>query len=235
MAGRMGCRPRSSRCSGRVSTRTHQRCSCTRCAIQDFTWRRRITITCSCSPREACCRPGRSRRTVMLLISAMRRTLRAARIEARGYWVRAGAAVGLMAIAFQELVEFSLQIPANAFLFCTLAAFALHAGSVDARRPAQSCVITSTCQRTPSVSHCPKCHSTNLRRSPTRNWWERWRKEITGKRPYRCRTCQLAWVEVFRPRRRRTEFAAVQSGRSRPTRISREPPLHVPTHASTWT
>ena len=27
-----------------------------------------------------------------------------------------------MAIAFQEFVEFSLQIPANAFLFCTLAA-----------------------------------------------------------------------------------------------------------------
>jgi hypothetical protein len=40
------------------------------------------------------------------------------------------------------------------------------------------------------VSHCPKCQSTNLRRSPTRNRWERWRKEITGRRPYRCRACQ---------------------------------------------
>ena len=60
--------------------------------------------------------------TVLLLISAMRRTLRAASIEARGYWVRTGCAVGLMAIAFQEIAEFSLQIPANAFLFCTLAA-----------------------------------------------------------------------------------------------------------------
>jgi len=40
------------------------------------------------------------------------------------------------------------------------------------------------------VPHCPKCHSTNLRRSRTRNRWERWRKEITGKRPYRCRACQ---------------------------------------------
>ena len=60
--------------------------------------------------------------TVILLISAMRRTLRAASIEARGYWVRTGCAVGLMAIAFQEIAEFSLQIPANAFLFCTLAA-----------------------------------------------------------------------------------------------------------------
>jgi O-antigen ligase len=60
--------------------------------------------------------------TVILMINAMRRTLRAASIEARGYWVRAGSAVGLMAIAFQEIAEFSLQIPANAFLFCTLAA-----------------------------------------------------------------------------------------------------------------
>jgi O-antigen ligase len=60
--------------------------------------------------------------TAVLLINAIRRTLRVAKIEARGYWVRTGAAVGLMAIAFQEFVEFSLQIPANAFLFCTLAA-----------------------------------------------------------------------------------------------------------------
>lgn len=47
------------------------------------------------------------------------------------------------------------------------------------------------------MPHCPKCHSTNLRRSPTRNRWERWRKEITGKRPYRCRACQWrGWKEI---------------------------------------
>jgi O-antigen ligase len=63
--------------------------------------------------------------TGIVLINAMRRTLRAAQIEARGYWVRTGSAVGLMAIAFQEIAEFSLQIPANAFLFCTLAALTL--------------------------------------------------------------------------------------------------------------
>lgn len=60
--------------------------------------------------------------TAVLLIVAIRRALNAAQIEVRGYWVRTGAAVGLIAIAFQELVEFSLQIPANAFLFCTLVA-----------------------------------------------------------------------------------------------------------------
>ena len=62
---------------------------------------------------------------IALLVRAIRRNLRAARGEARGYWIRAGAAVGLLAIAVQEVFEFSLQIPANALLFCTLAAIAL--------------------------------------------------------------------------------------------------------------
>lgn len=39
------------------------------------------------------------------------------------------------------------------------------------------------------MSRCPKCRSENIRRSATKNWWERWRKEITGWRPYRCRAC----------------------------------------------
>ena len=62
---------------------------------------------------------------VVLLALAILRNLRAARPEARGYWIRAGAAVGLLAIAVQEVFEFSLQIPADALLFCTLAAVAL--------------------------------------------------------------------------------------------------------------
>jgi O-antigen ligase len=62
---------------------------------------------------------------MVLLVRAVRRNLAAARPESRGYWIRAGAAVGMIAIASQELVEFSLQIPANALLFCTLAALAL--------------------------------------------------------------------------------------------------------------
>lgn len=37
--------------------------------------------------------------------------------------------------------------------------------------------------------HCPKCNSENVRRSRTRSRWERWRKEITSKLPYRCRAC----------------------------------------------
>lgn len=62
---------------------------------------------------------------VVLLALAILRNLRAARWEARGYWIRAGAAVGLLGMAVQEIFEFSLQIPADALLFCTLAAIAL--------------------------------------------------------------------------------------------------------------
>ena len=63
--------------------------------------------------------------TIALLARAIQRNLRAARWQARGYWIRAGAAVGLLAIAVQEVFEFSLQIPADALLCCTLAAVAL--------------------------------------------------------------------------------------------------------------
>jgi O-antigen ligase len=42
------------------------------------------------------------------------------------YWIRAGATIGLIALAVQELVEFSLQIPADAVLFAVLAAVAVH-------------------------------------------------------------------------------------------------------------
>ena len=63
--------------------------------------------------------------SAVLLARAMLRNLKAARPESRGYWIRAGAAIGIAAIAIQEVVEFSLQIPVNALLFATLAAMAL--------------------------------------------------------------------------------------------------------------
>ena len=60
-----------------------------------------------------------------LFVRAVWRNIRAAHSEVRGYWLRAGAAVGMLAIGIQELAEFSLQVPANAFLFCTLGAITL--------------------------------------------------------------------------------------------------------------
>jgi len=76
----------------------------------------------------------------VLLARAVRRNLRVARPESRGYWIRAGAVIGMAAVAIQEVAEFSLQTPVNAFLFATLAAVALapgtpHTASPESARP----------------------------------------------------------------------------------------------------
>ena len=42
------------------------------------------------------------------------------------YCLRVGATAGLISIALQSLVEFSLQMPGNAALFIVLGAIALH-------------------------------------------------------------------------------------------------------------
>jgi putative inorganic carbon (HCO3(-)) transporter len=43
-----------------------------------------------------------------------------------GYWIRVGAVTGLAAMALQETVDFSLQMPGNAVLFAVLCGIALH-------------------------------------------------------------------------------------------------------------
>jgi hypothetical protein len=50
------------------------------------------------------------------------------------YWIRIGAVTGLAAIALQETVEFSLQMPGNAALFAVLCGIALHGSPVDRER-----------------------------------------------------------------------------------------------------
>jgi hypothetical protein len=42
------------------------------------------------------------------------------------YWVRAGAASGLVAVAVQSIWETGLRVPANTLLFAVLAAVSLH-------------------------------------------------------------------------------------------------------------
>ena len=42
------------------------------------------------------------------------------------YWIRAGAVAGIVAIALQEIVEFSLQMPGNAALFAVMCGIAVH-------------------------------------------------------------------------------------------------------------
>ena len=77
-----------------------------------------------------------------LLVVLVRRRF-ADDVSERTYWLRVGAVTGLIAIAFQETVDFSLQMPGNAALFAVLCAIALHqpeaeSGLVSPTGPAPS-------------------------------------------------------------------------------------------------
>jgi O-antigen ligase len=70
---------------------------------------------------------------VLCLVFFGREVWRQARGDEPGstsWWVRRGAITALVAIALQETVEFSLQMPGNAALFAVVCAFALHRPSV---------------------------------------------------------------------------------------------------------
>jgi O-antigen ligase len=60
----------------------------------------------------------------LFLISAHRRLRDETSVTT--YWIRVGAIAGIAAIALQETVEFSLQMPGNALMFAVLCAIVLH-------------------------------------------------------------------------------------------------------------
>jgi hypothetical protein len=70
---------------------------------------------------------------LVLFVREVRRRFREGRDDRTGYWIRLGAVTGLVAIAFQEIVEFSLQMPGNAALFTVLAAVAVRRASAKRR------------------------------------------------------------------------------------------------------
>jgi O-Antigen ligase len=63
---------------------------------------------------------------ILLFVRNVRRRFAEAPHSGRTYWLRVAAVIGLVSIALQSLVEFSLQMPGNAVIFATLAAAALH-------------------------------------------------------------------------------------------------------------
>lgn len=63
---------------------------------------------------------------IFFFVREVRRRFREGADDRTTYWFRVGAVTGLMAIALQELVDFSLQMPGNAALFAVLAAIAVH-------------------------------------------------------------------------------------------------------------
>ena len=64
--------------------------------------------------------------SLMLFIREVWRRFREKNDDTATYWLRAGAVVGLCAIAAQEVVDFTLQMPGAAALFVVLAAIAIH-------------------------------------------------------------------------------------------------------------
>lgn len=75
--------------------------------------------------------------TIAAIACGITRRFRSHEDDEGSHWLRAGATVGLIAIALQSIVEFSLQMPGNAAVFVLLLAIALH------RRPPNRDVTAS--------------------------------------------------------------------------------------------
>ena len=60
------------------------------------------------------------------IVRTISRRLRAGDDDPLTFWIRRGAVAGLLGIAAQSLMEFSLQMPGNAVLFVMLLAIAMH-------------------------------------------------------------------------------------------------------------
>lgn len=70
-----------------------------------------------------------------LVVAGIRRRCIASADAPLTLWIRAGAVAGLVGIAAQSAVEFSLQMPGNTVLFVLLLAIALHRPPTDVRQP----------------------------------------------------------------------------------------------------
>lgn len=71
--------------------------------------------------------------TLILLVITIGARTRSISEHASEYWIRMGAIAGLIAIAAQELTDFSLQIPANAVLFAVVGGIALRVPTSEKR------------------------------------------------------------------------------------------------------
>ena len=68
---------------------------------------------------------------IFLLGRAIRRSFREGVDDAASYWLRVGATTGLVAIALQETVEFSLRLPGHGVLLAALIGIALHRSGAE--------------------------------------------------------------------------------------------------------
>jgi O-antigen ligase len=71
--------------------------------------------------------------TLVLIATTMAIARQLRRDRSSVFWIRAGAAGGLLAFAVQNLFEMTMRVPANAVLLITLAAIAMHEGRPPSR------------------------------------------------------------------------------------------------------
>ena len=71
---------------------------------------------------------------LLLLVRAVHRRFTARQDDTMTHWIRVGATTGLIAIALQSLVEFSLQMPGNAVFAVVLLSLSLHETPLDRGR-----------------------------------------------------------------------------------------------------
>ena len=64
--------------------------------------------------------------TLAVFVRSIGQRFREAPRRGSTYWIRVGTVIGLIAIAVQSLMEFSLQMPGNAALFAVLVGIAIH-------------------------------------------------------------------------------------------------------------
>jgi hypothetical protein len=69
---------------------------------------------------------------ILAFARTVHRRFREVSVESSDYWIRIGAVTGIVAIALQEISDFSLQMPGNAVLFIILGGIALRLPSTRA-------------------------------------------------------------------------------------------------------
>jgi O-antigen ligase len=120
---------------------------------------------------------------LVLVVRETRQRFQEGADDPAAYWIRVGAVTGLVAIAAQEIGDFSLQMPGNAALCCVLVGIAIqrprnNGGARAATATVGGCVPT-----------CPKCSSPRVHRSRAKTRAEDVWKYFRFKRLHRCHAC----------------------------------------------
>jgi len=98
--------------------------------------------------------------TILLFAREVWKRFKEAEDDPTGYWIRLGAVTGMVAMAFQSVVEFSLQMPGNAALFCVLAAIAIRRTAANHRSPNNhSGSVCANAVSVPAGRHTSASHS----------------------------------------------------------------------------